>query len=1448
IDTLEDRIERKKGELISKYDINGVKERKTAINQRDKEAHNLVSKEQITEISENIKKMNDRKAIKCQKEVDSDNIEIMFKNFVKATEIEQWRYIRNLYPNSNCFNYEAFEKFVENSCEGKSDLREEDVKILTYFYELCNVNITSESKRFEIVKTLKDSILNGVIKENSLLSTEETEDGVSLRIKNKHEHIKIGTYNKNDFMNSGFVRALDFILIENVESILKTNILTGFHLKKDGTPNKSQPIYTMLKILLENLRSNDYLKDLFFEKLREYNINPNREFAKVYQQLDEDYIIKWSNALSSFKERLVNDIMSEKYLLTSRFKEILQLSNEFIEAISLINCPKCIESYKKLKTFEIQSYLQSGIKKHILNTGNEFLRLDISEEGIVTEVKLSLEDNSLFTSKYLISQLFENYRKWVKSVTGADGITIGKKHHFDRLKNGFIRRLCEMDTIILIENKMRSSLGNISPFLHGSNLVRKYNMEYGETDFKILKELDYTIYAPTKLELSSSDEIANITMDIPFGGTMGCRRVMETFQKMFSLYPSHKEYFTREEFFEKIGSRSIELNMNLKLLLQKLTLKKSILSFFQGEPCVKTDKDALIGLDDSKIVSLRTETDSFANLSKLRGINGFQYCTSFFVPDGIKLRNGDIVGEGKKSLLFFNKFGENDSLTEYDIKMSIYTGSKNQIRNCIQINTSDNKIIFLSPTIFFSENNRKYYVLTNDGRALYAETYTKLKDEIYFFFKEKNSNWIKANNFELTSFYAESDESTYYYNTNMKFDSNLDKDKITMLCLLKLQNMLLNGFFIGKKLQYGINLFNSSLIPLEQRTYHNYSPDISFYFSIFTTSTNTKLPLLKEKVDNNHNIFSIDHFTEKDKKMLFVGCDYCNLDRNLERFIGNSEILNKIGIFEQSEFENYRTLIESNINFKTIGMVLYSSLQLIYYLNLYYGKMAQDEVIPYVLPLSYNYMNRQTKIYIEVQQSRNLEYKYDLSNLVEYLNTHKKNTKISKHFTGKHPLGCYNPQEDVFIQVKELFDYHNNSLQDKKKQQIINSLIESNKNKIVSSVLSDSFVNPLQSNRVIAPYLPVTIRYDELEEYNYLTISKYNIDGMFRTLENSTDRRESSVYILDDNFDKRLKEMFGLNRDELTKNKGIKQLYLRAPELKEALTLMYIRLHNNDHYKSSFKVGNFTDINHIRLFIGSYFKQYEGKRDKRTRLYNLNNRGETSLQDQIVTLLSSFVFRLYDCITCYGHYVHSLEHLKSNKNSARDDTWIYRNSVNLESMTRHEWNKFLTWYTNINPSIDKKISNETITDYLSINKITKKTNPFVYEIFVGLQRILEYDVFVPIVNDINQSISAKVFATLYEYIKADKEKLDQVVKNSFNLLNYAFYDTLIRIWSSLMNIGTKKSKLYFQSVNETVREIINAITDSNVFTKDMDTIAIISLEKARILSYVTNTRLIQRPY
>jgi len=108
VDTLENITERKNRELIPKYDKNSVKKRKTTINQRDKEAHNLVSKEQITEVGIKIKQMNNRKAIKYQKMVGLDNIEIMFEDFVKATEIEQWRYIMNLCPYDNCFDYEKF--------------------------------------------------------------------------------------------------------------------------------------------------------------------------------------------------------------------------------------------------------------------------------------------------------------------------------------------------------------------------------------------------------------------------------------------------------------------------------------------------------------------------------------------------------------------------------------------------------------------------------------------------------------------------------------------------------------------------------------------------------------------------------------------------------------------------------------------------------------------------------------------------------------------------------------------------------------------------------------------------------------------------------------------------------------------------------------------------------------------------------------------------------------------------------------------------------------------------------------------------------------------------------------------------------------------------------------------------------------------------------------------
>jgi len=541
----------------------------------------------------------------------------------------------------------------------------------------------------------------------------------------------------------------------------------------------------------------------------------------------------------------------------------------------------------------------------------------------------------------------------------------------------------------------------------------------------------------------------------------------------------------------------------------------------------------------------------------LKNKDFLQYCTSFNIPEGIRLTNGTVLGDGKKSLKFFDRFGADDSLSEYEMKISIFIGAKNRIENCIQIATSDKKLVFISPTIFFSDKTGKYYVITNDGKALYSDTYNQLREEIQLYFKGKSSNWIKLNNLELTAIFIEGDVSTYCHNKQMQFNSKLDKEKIAIFCLLKLQNMLLNGVTNGKNLSYGINLFNSFLVRPEQRTYQNYSPDISFYLSIFTTSTNTKLPLLKDKIDNVYGIFSHNSITNKDKKMLFLGCDHCNMDRNLEQFIGNSESLNKIGLFEQSEYEKYRSFIDSEINFNTSGTVLYSSLQLIYYINLYYKKLTQEEIIPYVLPLSYN-TNRKTKIYIEIRRDDNLENKYDLSNLVKFLNTHKRNNRIVKHYSGSRALGIYFDKKDIFVNIKELLAYQKNNLQDNSKVRAITALIKLHKNKKISTIVSKGYINPLTGNKLLAPYMPITIRYDEQENYNYITMSKYNLDGMFRTLEGSIDRRESSRYVLNDNFKERLVEILGVNYKDFNTKKGIKQLFLRNPELKEALILMYV--------------------------------------------------------------------------------------------------------------------------------------------------------------------------------------------------------------------------------------------------------------------------------------------------
>ena len=63
-----------------------------------------------------------------------------------------------------------------------------------------------------------------------------------------------------------------------------------------------------------------------------------------------------------------------------------------------------------------------------------------------------------------------------------------------------------------------------------------------------------------------------------------------------------------------------------------------------------------------------------------------------------------------------------------------------------------------------------------------------------------------------------------------------------------------------------------------------------------------------------------------------------------------------------------------------------------------------------------------------------------------------------------------------------------------------------------------------------------------------------------------------------------------------------------------------------------------------------------------------------------------------------------------------------------------------------------------------------------------------------------------------------------------------------------MNIGTKKRKLYFQSIDDSVRTVVNKIVDKSTFSDNKGRNSVVTLEQARLIGYVTNTRLIQQPY
>ncbi|MHA1686742.1 MAG: hypothetical protein ACTSYD_10100, partial [Candidatus Heimdallarchaeaceae archaeon] len=692
------------------------------------------------------------------------------------------------------------------------------------------------------------------------------------------------------------------------------------------------------------------------------------------------------------------------------------------------------------------------------------------------------------------------------------------------------------------------------------------------------------------------------TYNVPIGGTTGIKRVVESFQKIFGIYPTiDSEYFTVEAFKEAINQKTNELknkgiNIDLSLFLKKWILKQAIIAFFQQHPAVEVDNNGFIVFkekDGKEIVySIRNDQDSLARFPRAP-LRQMKFTVDVPLFEGIRIIKDDGAVEVVEKINFID---EETSIEVQDLplKLSAYTGLFKQnvaTSNIVEIRDIHNNHYWISSTIFHAQfakdgvNYDRYYIIKKDGKPLVAKNFDDLKKKIKDEYNEK-----------ITSL-DELPFGTVYVtigNGQVK-DSNERANILTLATLL--EKKLLHGEFHQiqdqtLRLEFALNIFHTALLP---KTDAHYTPYISNYLEICTKDPATR------SIRWGINAYNGIYFNEKNEPIINTisagDFRYVGLMSGTERAVAYP-ILNALNVemakktdaltdITQRKITSIRSFnhFDDNTNIRIVADGVHASIQFLKQIELYYLTLGKRD-IAYVLPIG-NAIDQDTsdlitygttkgflvEVNLRTEEEQQGEYIYDLSNainvLTQYPNiyrTRKKTdneNKIIVEFTDKTGI-------TIKLSLRDLIAYQNNQLQDEAKIQAINNLVAKDIT-IGENILTDdatvrikdkSWKNSdisefsLDIKQSVAHFLAVSYLKDR---YGNKALS-LSIPTLCNALEALIGSRYSKKRIyLEEVWNANLQKKFGLTLEDLRGDKGAKLLFQKFPSLKEALIELYMK-------------------------------------------------------------------------------------------------------------------------------------------------------------------------------------------------------------------------------------------------------------------------------------------------
>ncbi|MHA1911426.1 MAG: hypothetical protein ACTSYA_07005 [Candidatus Kariarchaeaceae archaeon] len=1306
------------------------------------------------------------------------------------------------------------------------DLTIDELSIITSFYQINNSTPSVALSRKGIIKQIQRTLggFSDDDKDTHLISLKPVlgQLHIIISIGNANQ-IKIPVDRKQVTL-SCFYKSLEILNIsDNVSSLLSEAHVTHFlNLNGFGSGNK---LSGDLNQIVFNMGKNDHLNDAFIIFLAENGVDLHSIFS-LSGKSDQN-VTYWSDALTNFKSSIISEILRSKLNDTS-LHESIQKSLDLIDAVLILNSPINLKCYCKKMTYDIQKLIHNG-KNTILNLGNPFLNLHISADGVVHNVSFRYSESEFAyiqdESIHPLTSLFSTYESSLISSSGYDGFGFGKTFFFSINSSGEIISK-SLDTLTIDEYKLRTE--RFKPQICLTNKVTTKRLDPLSDALKVYEELSF---------FNNKNEIP--TYNLPNGGSISIRRVIESFQRIFGIFPASPENpFTRSELLQKIMEKE-EIyakngsKINLRTLLKKWILKQTILAFFQNEPGIKVDENGFIIFLGNKgeefIYSIVNDNDSLSGFTRFTKLFGekassligkhLKHVADIEVFDGIKIGNT------------IQRTIEFDDGNVDIIKLSAFTSTLNRKSlsesNFFELLTNDNNKYWISTAIFHSRISKsdRYYVFMkrSDGTyyPLVSHSYKHLKVKIvhhyeHLFSKKALTDADLIKNLPFLSVYVMEGDELRIIDRGQISQITVDFEKNNRVVLhdlmRKLQRLLLNGVMeidaLSNEplLSFGLNIFNTAIVKDD-----NFSPHVSNYISLKGSgNTISKLNHFNHVRNTINQSYYDSTISEWNYRLSMSNAEKCDIKLDMHRVIDAG----KFDIIARRKFDNsgnrgsFSDLKKNGVNFNLTYTAILKGIQLVQKINNYYfeiGEKVYETVLPVYLMSSSGKTSNEIRIAFEISKKpNNNPYLYDFSQVIHTLKKPENTNLFIKSDNG---------YTSTRITLNDLIMYNNEELDNK--SDLANSINQSliTNFKIGKKTLNPDGTTNIHSRSWVSPLIPIRIvepkkkRQLYLESKSSLLLKKL-IQNERITL-NMNNEWEENMQI---KFNLSLKNLLGKNEDGKTGNGG-KMLLETIHGLEESLIDILVKNPKilGKTILTFETTQNFLKHKIITLFdfinlIDTILKNIEASKRYFSFDYLTLSAKERSTCNASMTILASFFFDIYEIMTDYGRY----KPIKGEGAIDRDGWLIERKIIETRFLQKEfEILRSLSYKkNNSNSNIlpIKQISLVMLDEYINLSKTEDKLLKM--EIINEIRNILTTPFMIPSPLKMkHQKENERIYHLLFSVVTTQNEIDRLFYLKEVDLVQIKMNLSILKAWNTMMNIGSSVSARL--KIDNSVRRLIN---------------------------------------